>query len=246
MARVKRIAIMDRPMPPTQLAALLNEHIAALRVRDYSENTIRNQHLHVRYFLEWCAERGLTEPVEVTRPVLERYQRHLFHQRKRNGEPLSFRSQHAKLVASAVVVPLDDAAESHPPQPGVGAGAAPPGRTVCPAMCSPLRRPSRCCNSRTSHDPIGLRDRAILECCTRPGCGVWRWSASSSTTSTPTAGTILIRQGKGKKDRIVPIGDRAVAWLQKYVREARPQLATEPDDRTLFLTHAGEEINREC
>ena len=40
----------------------------------------------------WCAERGLTEPVEVTRPVLERYQRHLFHYRKSDGEPLSFRS----------------------------------------------------------------------------------------------------------------------------------------------------------
>ena len=45
-----------------------------------------------------CKERGITEPVEVTRPVLERYQRHLFHYRKKNGEPLSFRSQHARLV----------------------------------------------------------------------------------------------------------------------------------------------------
>ena len=81
MARVKRASVMDKPLAPTQLAALLHEHITALRVRDYSENTIRCQHVHVRYFLEWCAERGLTEAVEVTRPVLERYQRHLFHQR---------------------------------------------------------------------------------------------------------------------------------------------------------------------
>jgi len=47
----------------------------------------------------WCAERGLTEPGEITRPMLERYQRHLFHYRKRSGEPLTFRSQHARLVA---------------------------------------------------------------------------------------------------------------------------------------------------
>ena len=46
--------------------------------------------------------------------MLERYQRHLFHYRKKNGEPLSFRSQHARLVPLARVVPLDDAAESHP------------------------------------------------------------------------------------------------------------------------------------
>ena len=60
-----------------------------------------------------------------------------------------------------------------------------------------------------------------------------------------TGGTVLIRQGKGRKDRVVPIGDRAVAWVQKYLREARPALAAEPDDCTLFLTNAGEEITRD-
>ena len=40
----------------------------------------------------------------------------------------------------------------------------------------------------------------------------------------PERGTLVIRQGKGKKDRFVPIGERAIAWMQKYIREARPQL----------------------
>ena len=51
---------------------------------------------------------------------------------------------------------------------------------------------------------------------------------------------LLVRQGKGKKDRYVPIGERAIAWLEKYIREARPQLAIEPDDMTVFLTAQGE------
>ena len=51
---------------------------------------------------------------------------------------------------------------------------------------------------------------------------------------------VLVRQGKGKKDRYVPIGERAIAWLEKYIREARPQLAIEPDDMTVFLTAQGE------
>ena len=46
----------------------------------------------------WLADRGVTQPVEVTRPMLVRYQRHLFHYRKPNGEPLSFRSQNAQLL----------------------------------------------------------------------------------------------------------------------------------------------------
>ena len=70
----------------------------ALRVRDYSEHTVKNRHVHIGFFLAWCKERGLSEPTEITRPVLERYQRYLFHYRKKNGEPLSFRSQHTRLV----------------------------------------------------------------------------------------------------------------------------------------------------
>jgi site-specific recombinase XerD len=41
-------------------------------------------------------------------------------------------------------------------------------------------------------------------------------------------GTVSIRQGKGKKDRVIPIGDRAAAWIEKYIRESRPQLVVEP------------------
>jgi integrase/recombinase XerD len=53
-------------------------------------------------------------------------------------------------------------------------------------------------------------------------------------------GTLLVRQGKGKKDRMIPIGSRAIAWIDKYQREVRPELVVEPDDGTIFLTVDGE------
>ena len=46
--------------------------------------------------------------------------------------------------------------------------------------------------------------------------------------------------GKGKKDRMVPIGERAIAWVEKYRDDVRPELATGADEGTLFLTHLGE------
>jgi integrase/recombinase XerD len=58
-------------------------------------------------------------------------------------------------------------------------------------------------------------------------------------------GLLLVRQGKGQKDRYVPIGERAIAWLQTYIRAARPQLAVEPDDMTVFLTAQGEPFSRD-
>jgi integrase/recombinase XerD len=50
-------------------------------------------------------------------------------------------------------------------------------------------------------------------------------------------GTVMIRQGKGKKDRHIPIGERALAWIAKYIREARPELLAGSDDHTVFLDH---------
>jgi len=46
----------------------------------------------------WLGDRGVSRPVEVTRPMLVRYQRHLFHYRKANGDPLSFHSQAQRLL----------------------------------------------------------------------------------------------------------------------------------------------------
>ncbi|MFJ4055629.1 tyrosine-type recombinase/integrase [Pseudomonas sp. NPDC089743] len=53
-------------------------------------------------------------------------------------------------------------------------------------------------------------------------------------------GTVMIRQGKGKKDRMIPIGERALAWISKYRDDVRPHFFLGQDDGTLFLTQQGE------
>jgi integrase/recombinase XerD len=57
-------------------------------------------------------------------------------------------------------------------------------------------------------------------------------------------GAVMIRQGKGKKDRYIPISGRAVAWIHKYVCEARPELLGSVGDGTVFLTNLGEPFHR--
>lgn len=53
-------------------------------------------------------------------------------------------------------------------------------------------------------------------------------------------GTVFIEQGKGKKDRMIPIGERALNWIYKYQYEARPELTLGQDDGSLFVSHLGE------
>jgi site-specific recombinase XerD len=46
--------------------------------------------------------------------------------------------------------------------------------------------------------------------------------------------------GWREKDRMAPIGERALSWVTKYLGEVRPAILLEPDDGTLFLTHEGQ------
>jgi integrase/recombinase XerD len=92
------------------------------------------------------------------------------------------------------------------------------------------------------HEPIGLRDRAILETLYSTGMRRLELVSLKVWDLDLERATATIRQGKGKKDRIIPLGHRAAQWIRKYLDDARPQLASEPDDKTVFLSNAGEPL----
>jgi integrase/recombinase XerD len=94
-------------------------------------------------------------------------------------------------------------------------------------------------------EPIGLRDRALLEVLYSTGMRRLEIVRLKLYDLQLDRGLILVNQGKGSKDRYVPIGARAAAWLEKYMREGRPQLVSEPDDFTVFLTAQGEPFSRD-
>lgn len=85
----------------------------------------------------------------------------------------------------------------------------------------------------------GVRDRAMIE--TFYGTGIRRAELARLNWRDLDIDrrTLMVRQGKGRKDRMVPIGTRALTWIERYLHEVRPRFATEPDDGTLFLTVDG-------
>ncbi len=89
------------------------------------------------------------------------------------------------------------------------------------------------------HTEEGLRDRAILE--VLYSTGIRRMEVVNLTRADvhPDRGVLAVRQGKGKKDRFVPISERAVSWVQRYLEEVRTGFAIEPDPHNLFLDRTG-------
>ena len=53
--------------------------------------------------------------------------------------------------------------------------------------------------------------------------------------------TLMVVQGKGRKDRIIPIGKRATAWARKYLEDIRPEFVTVDSNNYLFLNFKGEQ-----
>jgi integrase/recombinase XerD len=226
------------------LEALMREHLRSLEVRNYSEFTVKGRAGHIRFFLDWLKERGITDPIEVTRPVLERYQRHLFYSRKKNGEPLSFSSQHARLVPLRVWFRWMTRQNHILHNPASEIDLPRLGRTL-PKVILSAQEVEQIMTLCDVEEPIGLRDRALLEVLYSTGMRRLEIVRLKLLDLQLDRGLILVNQGKGSKDRYVPIGARAAAWLEKYIREGRPQLVSEPDDFTVFLTAQGEPFSRD-
>jgi integrase/recombinase XerD len=92
-------------------------------------------------------------------------------------------------------------------------------------------------------EPLGIRDRAILETSCSTGMPRAELAQLKREGLDLERGTVFIREGKGRRDRVVPIGDRALSWVRRYLDDIRPQWAIEPDGGSLFLTHKGEPID---
>jgi integrase/recombinase XerD len=204
--------------------------------KNYSPKTIENREVYLRYFIQWCDDRGLGQPQEITKPIIERYQRYLFLYRKKDGEPLSTRSQHVR------VVPIRAwfkwlARQNHILYNPASDIEMPRLERRLPKHILTVDESEAIFNQPDTTKPTGIRDRAILETLYSTGIRRMELINLKLFDIDNDRGTVMVRQGKGRKDRMIPIGERALKWIEKYQSDVRPELSTPNDEGVLFLTH---------
>ena len=92
---------------------------------------------------------------------------------------------------------------------------------------------------------LGVRDRAMLETLYATGLRVSELT-SLKLSQVAHDGSAVRVVGKGSKERLVPIGDEAVAWITRYLRETRPGLAAMSKRDELFLTKRQAPLTRQA
>jgi integrase/recombinase XerD len=94
-------------------------------------------------------------------------------------------------------------------------------------------------------EALGLRDRAMLELLYACGLRVSELVNLSMEQVDLTQGVVRL-MGKGSKERLVPLGEEAADWLQRYIAQSRPELAAGASARSLFITRRGKAMTRQA
>ena len=223
---------------PNSLRSLLERFLNWLTTHHYSAATVRLRREDLERFVLWTEARDLVRATAVTMDVLERYQRHLFAYRKANGMPLSVASQSRILVSLRALfrwMHRGGVIDTNPASDLVG-----PHRVRrLPACVLTAQEAEIVLAQPNLHTLTGVRDRAILETLYSTGIRRSEVAALRLSDLDRERGMVTIRSGKGGHDRIIAIGERALAWIDRYLLDSRPEFSSGPVGDIIFLNRWG-------
>ena len=217
----------------------LQDYLEARLLKGYSAETNKRHDSMLRQFIGWCDDRSLNDPKEITKPILELYRKHLFYREKSNGQPLSFSAQHIALstlrtffkwLTKENYLLYNPASELELPKRP----------KKLPHAVLSVEDISSILNEPDIEKEEGIRDRTIMEILY--GCGLRRNELIHLSVFDVDLKRklLVVKGGKGNKDRVLPVGELVLQWLEKYLEDVRPLLLTHQDEITLFLTDYGE------
>lgn len=216
-------------------AAYLN-HLAA---RGLASQTRTVYACFLNIFSRWLYRKGIADLSEITLQIIESFLADEAKRpsRLRNKTPLSpFTLQHEKIVLRGFMAFA--AKEGGPVRSD--ALTLSPGRLQRSFRKAPPREHIALLLSSPDESPVGLRDKAIFELLYSTGLRRSGLCALDLSHVDRAGGVVSVIQGKGGRDRFVPVGERALQVLTRYLQRGRPLL--DPLSQAIFITEHGSRL----
>lgn len=223
----------------SRFKVLLSAYDEELKCRRCSAATRTQAAQRLPFLFHFLRRRGVSDPRQVSPADLAAYARSLARHKTPRGQVLSLWSQSTYLTAVRVFFAFlerrgfilsNPAAGKHLPMPKAW-------RRPRPVLSEAQAR--RLVSAPFPASPLGQRDRAILELLYGTGIRRTECVMVDITDLDLSQGMLLVRNGKGRKDRVVPIPARAARALEVYLRQARPEMVRAPGLTALFIDHRG-------
>ena len=206
----------------------LDEFLHELKSRGLCERTIGKYRLHVSRFIRYCRERGIRVCKMLTDTDVGDYIYSYIERRSdtpgwKYAALLSLRRYFEFLTETgALFAPPVTAFK----KPRYSAGSYKP---------VDLERLRLLLDSFPTNSDADIMVKAILELGYSSALRPAEIRKLKIEDIDMRAGTLFIEQGKGRKDRSVPVGKTALRWLHTYIKQSRPKYIEDPAERTVFI-----------
>lgn len=204
--------------------------------RGLSENTINSYGIDLKLFLEYLRENGIPSFKQVNKEVIVNYMQAEKNNNKANSSILRSVSSLRKFfqyLAQEKIIEKDPMLLIDTPKK----------KQHLPQVLT-KEEVEKLLHSPNTGQVLGLRDRAMLELMYATGLRISEIINLKLEDLHLTMGT-LQTLGKGHKERIVPVGDEAIKWVNRYLEEARPKLLKQKRSNYLFLNFHGNNLTRQ-
>lgn len=204
--------------------------------RGLSENTIASYGIDLKLFLEYLRENEIPSFKQVNKEVIVNYMQSEKNNNKANSSILRSVSSLRKFfqyLAQEKIIEKDPMLLIDTPKK----------KQHLPQVLT-KEEVEKLLHSPNTGQVLGLRDRAMLELMYATGLRISEIINLKLEDLHLTIGT-LQTLGKGHKERIVPVGDEAIKWINRYLEEARPKLLKQKRSNYLFLNFHGNNLTRQ-
>lgn len=220
---------------------MAKEYELSLKALNRAKRTVSEIIRKLNRFFAYLESRGIYHADQITRDVIHAYQIEIYQSLTVKGEPYSIAHQNSIISAVKqfmtflrdtgyiVVNPACDIQYATEPK-------ALPKSILTPSEARKLMQ------APDIKSVIGYRDRTMLEILYSSGVRKTELRKLTLNDVDYLDGFIRV-EGKGKRERIVPIGRIACRYLENYIKSVRPALIKAPYDQTLFLSIRGKMMN---
>jgi integrase/recombinase XerD len=224
------------------LETLRARFIRDLELRSYSARTVGDLPYTFKIFERFLQERHITDLERVTAAVLSDFQHWLFYQPVKTGGPRSVRSQNRTLgaVKGFFKFLVREGYLARDPAGALEYGREPD--TLPRSVLTP-QEAKKIIETIDTSTALGYRDRTLLE--VLYATGIRRNELLALTVADVNLEEELLRvnQGKGGKDRVVPLSRLACKFLETYIKGVRPEWARKTGADRLFLSWRGHPLD---